>query len=141
MQLLYEIRRLGEPTIIYDKECTIKPNFFDESKDVELSPISKQYANWDMWQECLNPMEIGNLAAYLIPKSLQGGDPFWIDSARTILTSMAWKIRERDDKSAILLLQLLLTTTLDEMRVILKGTESENLVSNLWGFKSSQNLL
>lgn len=129
MQLLDEIRRLGEPAIIYDKECTIKPYFFDESKDVELNPISKQCANWDMWQECLNPMEIGNLAAYLIPKSLQGGDPFWVDSARTILTSMAWKIRERDDKSAILLLQLLLTTTLDEMRVILKGTESENLVS------------
>ena len=42
---------------------------------------------------------------------------------------MAWKIRNREDKTAILLLQLLLTTTLDEMRGILKGTESENLVS------------
>jgi len=129
MQLLDEIRRLGEPAIIYDKECTIKPYFFDESKDIELNPISSQCANWDMWQECQNPMEIGNLAAYLIPKSLQGGDPFWVDSARTILTSMIWKIRDRKDKSAILLLQLLLTTTLEEMRGILKGTESENLVS------------
>ena len=129
MRLLDEIRRLGEPAIIYDKECTIKPYFFNEATDVELNPVSEQCANWDLWSECDNPMEFGNLATYLIPKSVQGSDPFWVDSARTILTSMAWKIRDRGDKSAIRLLQLLLTTTLDQMRDILKGTESENLVS------------
>ena len=129
MRLLDEIRRLGEPAIIYDKECSIKPYFFNEATDVELNPVSALCANWDLWSECDNPMEFGNLATYLIPKSVQGSDPFWVDSARTILTSMAWKIRDRDDKSAILLLQLLLTTTLDQMRDILKGTESENLVS------------
>lgn len=129
MRLLDEIRRLGEPAIIYDKECTIKPYFFDEATDIELNPVSTLCANWDLWSECDNPMEFGSLASYLIPKAVQGSDPFWVDSARTILTSMAWKIRNREDKSAILLLQLLLTTTLDEMREILKGTESENLVS------------
>lgn len=129
MRLLDEIRRLGEPAIIYDKECTIKPYLFNKNLDIELNPVSSICANWDLWNECDNPMEFGNLATYLIPKSAQGSDPFWVDSARTILTSMAWKIRDRDDKSAILLLQLLLTTTLDEMRGILKGTESENLVS------------
>ena len=129
MRLLDEIRRLGEPAIIYDKECTIKPYFFNEETDKELNPVSKLCANWDLWSECDNPMEFGNLATYLIPKAVQGSDPFWVDSARTILTSMAWKIRGQKDKSAIRLLQLLLTTTLDEMRNILKGTESENLVS------------
>ncbi|RUQ96663.1 type IV conjugative transfer system coupling protein TraD [Legionella septentrionalis] len=129
MRLLDEIRRLGDPAIIYDKECTIKPYFFDEKLDVELNPVSNRCAPWDLWKECENPMEFGSLAAYLIPKSVQGSDPFWVDSARTILTSMAWKIRNRDDKDAILLLKLLLTTSLEEMRDILKGTESENLVS------------
>lgn len=129
MRLLDEIRRLGEPAIIYDKECTIKPYFFNKDIDVELNPVSVTCANWDLWSECENPMEFGNLASYLIPKAVQGSDPFWVDSARTILTSMTWKIRNRDDRSAILLLQLLLTTTLDDLRDILKGTESENLVS------------
>ena len=129
MRLLDEIRRLGEPAIVYDKECTIKPFFYNSDIDVELNPVSELCANWDLWSECDNPMEFGSLAAYLIPKAVQGGDPFWVDSARTILTSMAWKIRGSDDKNAIKLLQLLLTTTLDEMRGILKGTESENLVS------------
>jgi len=129
MRLLDEIRRLGEPAIIYDKECTIKPYFFNEATDVELNPVSVTCANWDLWSECDNPMEFGSLASYLIPKAVQGSDPFWVDSARTILTSMAWKIRGQKDKSAIRLLQFLLTTTLEEMRDILKGTESENLVS------------
>lgn len=129
MYLLDEIRALGEPAIIYDKECTIKPFFFNANTDVELNPVSALCANWDLWAECDNPLELGNLATYLIPKSVQGSDPFWVDAARTILTSMAWKIRDRKDKSAITLLRLLLTTTLDEMRELLKGTESENLVS------------
>ena len=129
MRLLDEIRRLGEPAIIYDKECTIKPYFFNKDLDIELNPVSATCANWDLWSECENPMEFGNLASYLIPKAVQGSDPFWVDSARTILTSMTWKIRNRDDRSAILLLQLLLTTTLEDLRDILKGTESENLVS------------
>ena len=129
MRLLDEIKRLGEPAIVYDKECTIKPYFFNKDIDVELNPVSVTCANWDLWSECENPMEFGNLASYLIPKAVQGSDPFWVDSARTILTSMTWKIRDRDDRSAILLLQLLLTTTLEDLRGILKGTESENLVS------------
>ncbi|MAY13706.1 MAG: type IV conjugative transfer system coupling protein TraD [Oceanospirillaceae bacterium] len=129
MQLLTEIRQTGDPVVIYDKECTIKPHFFNKDTDIELNPVSKLCANWDLWKECDNPMELGNLARYLIPKSVQGSDPFWVDAARTILISMAWKIRDKDDKNTIMLLRLLLTTTLEEMRGILHGTESENLVS------------
>lgn len=129
MRLLDEIRCLGEPAIIYDKECTIKPYFFNKDIDIELNPVSALCANWDAWLECSNPMEWGSIASYQMPKSIQGGDPFWVDSARTIFTSMAWKLRDREDRSHILLLQMLLTSTLEEMRDLLKGTESENLVS------------
>ena len=129
MQLLDNLRATGDPVIVYDKECTIKPYFFDKNIDIELNPVSELCANWDLWDECDNPMVLGSVATYLIPKSVQGSDPFWVDAARTIFTSMAWKIKEHEDKTIIYLLQLLLTTTLDEMRGLLKGTESENLVS------------
>jgi type IV conjugative transfer system coupling protein TraD len=129
MMLLEQIRRAGEPAIIYDKECTIKPYFFNEQIDVELNPVSVLCPNWDIWEECDNPLEFGSFASYLIPKSVQGSDPFWVDAARTIFTSMAWKIKDRPEKNPIFLLQLLLTTSLEEMRGLLKGTESENLVS------------
>ncbi|HEM6962652.1 TPA: type IV conjugative transfer system coupling protein TraD [Legionella pneumophila] len=129
MMLLEDIRKSGEPAIIYDKECTIKPYFFDERIDVELNPVSELCANWNMWRECANPLEFGSFSSYLIPKSVQGSDPFWVDSARTIFTSMAWKIRDYPEKDPVFLLQLLLTTSLEEIRGILRGTESENLVS------------
>lgn len=129
MMLLEQIRGAGEPAIIYDKECTIKPYFFNKHIDIELNPVSILCPNWDIWEECDNPLEFGSFASYLIPKSVQGSDPFWVDAARTIFTSMAWKIKDRPEKNPIFLLQLLLTTSLEEMRGLLKGTESENLVS------------
>jgi type IV conjugative transfer system coupling protein TraD len=129
MVLLDQIRRSGDAAIIYDKECTIKPYFFREGFDAELNPISSHCANWDLWEECENPLELGNFSTYQIPKSVQGSDPFWVDAARTILTSTAWKMKDCPDKEIIKLLQYLLTTTLDEMRHFLKGTEAENLVS------------
>lgn len=128
MRLLDDIRALGEPAIIYDKECTLKPFFFDINKDIELNPLSILCPNWDLWEECANPLELGTLAAYLMPKSIQGSDPFWVDSARTIFTSVAWRMRHQTNRDAISLLRILLTGTLDEMRAILEGTEAENLV-------------
>lgn len=129
MTLMDQIRKQGDVAIVYDKECTLKPLYFDKSKDVELNPISELCENWDLWEECKTPLEIGSAIQYLIPKSLQGSDPFWVDSARTIMTSMAWKMASWEDKDAVQLLQLLLTTSLDDMRGLLIGTESENLVS------------
>ena len=46
-----------------------------------------------------------------------------------IFSTVAWKMKDHDDRSAIKLLQVLLTTSLDELRGILKVTEAENLVS------------
>lgn len=129
MTLLDELRKNGDVAIVYDKECTLKPVYFDKDKDVELNPVSDLCENWDLWEECKTPLEIGSASQYLIPKSLQGSDPFWVDSARTILTSMAWKMASWEEKDAVQLLQLLLTTSLDDMRGLLIGTESENLVS------------
>ena len=61
-------------------------------------------------------------------KAVQGSDPFWADAARTIFTTVAWKMRDQVD-SAIKLLQILLTTSLSELRTLLKGTEAKSLVS------------
>ncbi|MDA7742186.1 type IV conjugative transfer system coupling protein TraD [Francisellaceae bacterium] len=128
-RLLDEIRASGDPAIIYDKECTLKPYFFDESMDKELNPLSALCENWDIWEECANPIEMAAIAVYLMPKSVQGSDPFWVDAARTIFSTVAWEMRTQEDRSIIKLLQVLLTTTLDELRGILDSTEAENLVS------------
>lgn len=129
MRLLDEIRAAGDPVIIYDKECALKPYFFRSGIDVELNPISSLCAHWDIWRECETPIEMAALAVYLMPKSVQGSDPFWVDAARTIFSTVAWEMRNDSNRSVIRLLQALLTTSLEELRGILSGTEAENLVS------------
>ena len=129
MHLLDNIRARGDIAIVYDKECTLKPYFFNEKTDKELNPLSASCENWDIWQECKTPIEMSALATYLMPKAVQGSDPFWVDAARTIFATVAWKMRHDPDRNIIKLLQVLLTTSLDELRGILTGTEAENLVS------------
>ncbi|MGJ3494541.1 type IV conjugative transfer system coupling protein TraD, partial [Piscirickettsia salmonis] len=129
MRLLDEIRATGDAALIYDKECTLKPFFFDKTIDSELNPLSTDCEHWDQWEECENPIEMAALATYLMPKSVQGSDPFWVDAARTIFSTVTWEMRDHEDREVIKQLQVLLTTTLDELRGILKGTEAENLVS------------
>lgn len=129
MRLLDEIKAAGDLAIVYDKECALKPYFYEPELDVELNPLSEDCANWCLWHECSNPIELASLATYLMPKAVQGSDPFWVDAARLIFTSMAWEMRELPQKSAITLLQNLLTTQLDEMAGLLANTEAENLVN------------
>ena len=129
MHLLDNIRATGDIAIVYDKECTLKPYFFNEKTDKELNPLSELCEHWDIWKECQTPIEMGALAMYLMPKAVQGSDPFWVDAARTIFATLAWKMRHDPERSLIKLLQVLLTTSLDELRDILMGTEAENLVS------------
>lgn len=129
MRLLDEIRDNGDAAIIYDKECTIKPYYFVEDFDTELNPLSSMCAKWDIWKECANPIEMAALATYMMPKAVQGSDPFWVDAARTIFTNVCWEMRNHKDKSVIKMLQVLLTSSLDDLRKMLAGTESENLVS------------
>jgi type IV conjugative transfer system coupling protein TraD len=128
-RLLDEIKASGDPCIIYDKECTLKPYYFREGFDRELNPMSTLCENWDIWSECNNPIEMASIALYLMPKSVQGSDPFWVDASRTIFTAVAWKMREQEDRTIIKLLQVLLTTTLEELRTMLQKSEAENLVS------------
>ena len=129
MHFLDNIRAKGDIAVVYDKECTLKPYFFNAEIDKELNPLSELCENWDIWTECKTPIEMGALAMYLMPKAVQGSDPFWVDAARTIFATVAWKMRKDPNKTVIKLLQVLLTTSLDELRQILKGTEAENLVS------------
>lgn len=129
MHLLEQIKKLGEPAIIYDKECTIKPYFFNEKTDFELNPISNRCVNWDLWAECTNRSSLDTVAEYLIPKSLRGSDPFWVDAARTIFADLAWKIKDNPKKNVVYLLSLLLTLPIEEMHTMLDGTAAQGLIS------------
>ncbi|ERH42937.1 hypothetical protein N751_16195 [Legionella pneumophila str. Leg01/11] len=127
MKFLEQIRRRGDRVIIYDKGCSFTSHFFDEHRDVILNPFDSRCANWDMWGEAPRDSDFENMAESLIP--LHGNtDPFWVDAARTVFSSVAMKLRDKEP-SIDALLDILLTSDFEHLEPFLKGTAAATLVS------------
>lgn len=126
--LLDQIRERGDRAIIYDKSCDFV-HYYYQDKDIILNPLDKRCPSWNIWAECRDSVDFDSMAAALMPMPLGTSDPFWVNAARTIFSAMANQMRNQQDKSMLTLLQSLLTTDLDDMQNLLKGTEAETLVS------------
>ncbi|MFA0408922.1 type IV conjugative transfer system coupling protein TraD [Vibrio splendidus] len=128
-KLLRWIRKRGDKAIIYDKGCTFTSKFFDPSQDTLLNPFDERCANWDVWCDAKDAPDFENIANALIPQHGEG-DPFWVDSARTIFSSAAYRMSQ-DNKpcSTARLLSLILMSELETLGNFLQGTESASLVS------------
>lgn len=128
-KLLRWIRKRGDKAIVYDKGCTFTSKFFDPSQDILLNPFDERCANWDVWCDASEAPDFENIANALIPQHGEG-DPFWVDSARTIFSSAAYRMSQ-DNKpcSTARLLSLILTSELETLGNFLQGTESAALVS------------
>ncbi|HHY0497223.1 type IV conjugative transfer system coupling protein TraD [Vibrio parahaemolyticus] len=129
-KLLRWIRERGDKAIIYDKGCDFVSKFYDPHKDVILNPFDERCAAWDIWSDAKDAPDFESLAAALIPQHGEG-DPFWVDSARTIFSATAYQMM-LDDKlecSIENLLHIILTSELSTLGEHLKGTEASSLVS------------
>ncbi|GAB6264313.1 type IV conjugative transfer system coupling protein TraD [Photobacterium sp. R1] len=128
-KLVRWIRKRGDKAIIYDKGCTFVSKFYNSDTDVILNPFDERCAYWDTWCDALEPSDFENMASALIP--MHGdGDPFWVQSARTIFTSTAYKMVSEPNRTTERLLELMLTSELESLSEFLKGTESASLVSD-----------
>jgi len=130
-KLLRWIRKRGDKAIIYDKGCTFVGKFYDPSQDTILNPFDERCADWDIWCDAKEAPDFENMANALIPQHGEG-DPFWVDSARTIFSSTGYRMRDDKDgeRTTERLLNLMLTSELEELGSYLKGTESASLVSD-----------
>lgn len=128
-KLVRWIRAKGDKAIIYDKGCTFTSKFYNPATDILLNPFDKRCANWDVWSDAFEAPDFENIAAALIPQHGEG-DPFWVDSARTIFSSTAYRMSQ-DNKPCTTerLLSLILTSELETLGNFLEGTESASLVS------------
>lgn len=87
-------------------------------------------AAWHVWAECRDKSEFGSMATALMPMPpSQSADPFWINAARTIFASLAFRMKNKPARSTKNLLSHLFTAKLDKIGELLKGTEAETLVS------------
>lgn len=129
-KLITWIRAQGDKAIIYDKGCTFVSKFYDPSKDIILNPFDKRCANWNVWCDAKEAPDFESMAAALIPQH-GDGDPFWVESARTIFASAAFQMMHDDKESTTArLLHVMLTSELETLGTFLKGTEASALVSD-----------
>lgn len=126
-KFLNEVRKRGEKAVVYDKGCDLIPSFYQEG-DIILNPFDIRCANWSLWSECQSIVDFENMANALIPKQGNESDPFWVNAARTILANGAASKEAKEKASIIYLLSRLLTSSLESMADLLKGTAAESLV-------------
>ncbi len=128
-KLLRWVRARGDKAIIYDKGCTFVSKFYNPNTDVILNAFDERSAYWDIWCDAKEASDFENMAAALIP--MHGdGDPFWVQSARTIFTSTGYRMVDESNRTTERLLELMLTSELESLNEYLKGTESASLVSD-----------
>lgn len=130
-ELLTTIRERGERAIVYDKGGTYISRFYREGQDVILNPLDTRGKSWNVWAECEDKADLEALAEAIMPMPLNNTmDPFWINAARMIFVSTANELKDRPDRSNLMLLQYLLTADLGRIHHLLRQTESESLVSD-----------
>lgn len=128
MKILDCLRSRGDRVIVYDKGCSFIPHYFREGTDVLLNPFDARCANWDMWLEAPRDSDFENMAESLIPMHGES-DPFWVNAARTVFTSVAIRMRHDPEQSLDKLLKLLLTSEFSNLEQYLTGTAAATLVN------------
>ena len=123
-KLVNWIRARGDKAVIYDKGCTFTSEYFDASTDTLLNPFDKRCANWDIWCDAFEAPDFESMASALIPQH-GDGDPFWVESARTIFSSTAYRMMKdtQGECTTERLLHLMLTSELETLGTYLKGIQ------------------
>ncbi len=128
-ELMDQVRAKKQRAIVYDLEGTLIPKYYRPEKDFILNPLDDRSPAWNIWQEGEDSADFDSLASSLMPLHLTGSDPFWINSARTIFSSGAERLRITNKKNNRTLLQAMFTENLGGIVNLLKGSIAESLVS------------
>jgi len=131
--LLKQIRQRGDRAIVYSTAGEFIESFYEAENDVILNPLDARCPAWNIWQEGRIPPDFDTIAASLIQEKAgsgsSSGDPFWVLSARTLFSTVAMRMLQRQDYSTKRLLKDLLTIDLTEAAELVKGTEGAALLA------------
>lgn len=128
-ELMQKIIDRGDKFIVLDKSCDLTKTFYNEKEHLILNPFDTRSKSWNVWCDARSQSDFDSIAEALMPMPKGSSDPFWVNAARTIFTSTAFKMKDDPSKSNITLLRNLLTADLEKMEKFLKDTEAATLVS------------
>jgi type IV conjugative transfer system coupling protein TraD len=124
--LLPQLRDKGQRAVIVDTTGEFVSRYYRPGKDFLLNPLDARSVPWHPWAECVEDYHYDELATNLIP--LSGHDPFWINSARTVLTETL-KVYARQGSYDIQgVLNILTVAPLKDLHHLLQHTKAAPLV-------------
>ena len=123
-----QVREKGGKIVCYDADTGWVSKLYRPDKDIILCPTDARMPLWNIWQECVTSSDFESIAESLIPMRSGNTDPFWVLSARTILSVAAFAMKSKQPTTRKLL-GALLTESLDNIKEIVKDTAAETLVS------------
>ncbi|MDP3935374.1 MAG: type IV secretion system DNA-binding domain-containing protein [Alphaproteobacteria bacterium] len=124
--LLPQIRNKRQRVVIVDTTGEFVSRYYRPEKDLLLNPLDARSVAWHPWAECTEDYHYDELATNLIPHT--GHDPFWINSARTVLTETL-KVYARQGSYDIQgVLNILTVAPLKDLYRLLQHTKAAPLV-------------
>ena len=127
--LMCQVRNKGQKGIVYDCDGSYIACYYRPDRDVLLNALDLRTVCWNPWQDCFEPADYEAYAESKMPLHLSSSDPFWINSARTILAIAACNMQD-DNPTTRKLLASILTEDATKLVRLLKNTVAEPLVSD-----------
>ncbi|MDD3609423.1 MAG: type IV secretion system DNA-binding domain-containing protein [Halothiobacillaceae bacterium] len=119
MHTLDSLRNAKKRAIVYDPTGEFTAIYYRPGIDVILNPADKRSEGWNLFADLRREADIEFLAQQFIPDP-KGGDPFWSNSARTVLTDVI-KYCAANSKSVPDIYSVAAKTPLHELHEILKS--------------------
>ena len=120
--ILPQIRNQRQRAIIVDTTGTFVERYFRPGKDILLNPYDICGSSWHPWAECQDQLDIESLAEGFIPQSYSENDNYWRSAARSLLSSVLWKLRTSQQTSE--LTNQLLFESLSNLAAFVQGTKA-----------------
>jgi type IV conjugative transfer system coupling protein TraD len=124
--LLPQIRDGRQRAVIVDTTGEFVDRYYRLGKDFLLNPLDTKSVPWHPWAECSEDYHYDELATNLIPST--GHDPFWINSARTVLTETLKVYARQGSYDLQGVLNILTVVPLKDLHRLLQQTKAASLV-------------
>jgi len=124
--LLPQIRNKRQRAVIVDTTGEFVSRYYRPEKDILLNPLDARSVPWHPWAECTEGYHYDELAANLIP--LSGHDPFWVNSARTVLTETLKVFSDKGICDIHRALRSLTVGSLKELHLLIQDTKASPLI-------------
>ncbi|ELT3428882.1 type IV secretion system DNA-binding domain-containing protein [Shigella sonnei] len=129
-ELLRQLRAQQRKAVLYDISGEFVKRFYRPGKDVILNVFDTRSHSWDFWAEGKNPAMYDRMAKAAIPDNNGGGDPFWIEAPRLLLSALLEQLGKRYDVPSVEhLMNIILRMPNDKIANVVATTDARNVMN------------